>query len=391
MGIYEGDLIVFKLLKFKNIPLGARVAIYGSGEIGIGLKNDLNKLRKDITISFFVNSFMSGELDGHRIYNVEDLSDKHSEFDIIIIAMLSPKSVNEIKTKLISLNINNIIEMDKKLLANYLVENNKNKLSFKNIFLPVLDYLETHLVDHCNLNCKGCSHFCNLADEKYTDIKQFESDFKRLSGLFKNIKVIRLMGGEPLLNPQIADFINIARKYFPHSTIKIVTNGFLLSKATANFWESCRHNKAVIDFSKYPPSKNIFASFIELCRANGVEVGIISIADEFNGFHNDKGDSNPNKAFDICHKSFYCPILKDSKIYICAKSAYVEYYNKYFNQNVPVGEAIDINISTGRQIINFLKKPVQTCKWCATKWRTFNWAPSKNEIDEWDGMDSLTK
>ena len=33
------------------------------------------------------------------------------------------------------------------------------------------------IVDHCNLNCKGCGHFSPLASESFLDIETFENDF----------------------------------------------------------------------------------------------------------------------------------------------------------------------------------------------------------------------
>jgi hypothetical protein len=33
--------------------------------------------------------------------------------------------------------------------------------------------LEMHIVDHCNLNCAGCNHFCSLAEPFYISIESF--------------------------------------------------------------------------------------------------------------------------------------------------------------------------------------------------------------------------
>lgn len=73
-------------------------------------------------------------------------------------------------------------------------------------------YLETHVADMCNLKCRGCMHFSNIAiHPNYPDLQKFERDFRRLSELFSNIFIIRLMGGEPLLNPGLGEYIRIAR------------------------------------------------------------------------------------------------------------------------------------------------------------------------------------
>ena len=36
------------------------------------------------------------------------------------------------------------------------------------------------IVDHCNLNCKGCGHFSPLASKSFLDLETFENDLRRL-------------------------------------------------------------------------------------------------------------------------------------------------------------------------------------------------------------------
>jgi ABC-2 type transport system ATP-binding protein len=72
---------------------------------------------------------------------------------------------------------------------------------------------EVHLVEHCNLNCKGCYHFSPLAKEEFLFLTEWEKDCKQLSTLFKDrIGHISLMGGEPLLHPDICEFMRITRE-----------------------------------------------------------------------------------------------------------------------------------------------------------------------------------
>lgn len=103
-----------------------------------------------------------------------------------------------------------------------------------------LPYLEFHLTDHCNLNCKGCAHYSPMASDHYADLYQLEKDLQRLAQLFRNIRLIRLMGGEPLLHPDVDRFIRTTRSAFPKSRIGIVTNGILLPQASQAFWDACR-------------------------------------------------------------------------------------------------------------------------------------------------------
>ena len=48
--------------------------------------------------------------------------------------------------------------------------------------LPELMQIEFHLADHCNLNCKGCSHFSNLVPAPvFADKEQFICDLKQFN------------------------------------------------------------------------------------------------------------------------------------------------------------------------------------------------------------------
>ena len=46
---------------------------------------------------------------------------------------------------------------------------------------PVLDYLEFHLADHCNLNCAGCLHYAPFADKRFADVETV----RRLAPIWK--------------------------------------------------------------------------------------------------------------------------------------------------------------------------------------------------------------
>ena len=66
---------------------------------------------------------------------------------------------------------------------------------------PVLGYLEFDVSGHCNLRCKGCSHYSNLTKEPvWGDLERFREHLVRLREVFDHIEVFRLVGGEPFLN-----------------------------------------------------------------------------------------------------------------------------------------------------------------------------------------------
>jgi MoaA/NifB/PqqE/SkfB family radical SAM enzyme len=78
---------------------------------------------------------------------------------------------------------------------------------------------EVDITDRCNLRCSHCYHFQekdNSEDEP--DLAQWEKRFKKLYS--EGIRMIMLMGGEPLLRP---DVIKLADSIFPF--VEMITNG----------------------------------------------------------------------------------------------------------------------------------------------------------------------
>ena len=116
---------------------------------------------------------------------------------------------------------------------------------------PDLRFFNINLVDHCNLNCKYCDHFSPIAEERYADVKDLERDFKRIKSLV-NVQYIALMGGEPLLHPNLPQIFNMCRRVLPTTTFSLFTNGILLTKQDENFWKSCYKNNISIHISRYP-------------------------------------------------------------------------------------------------------------------------------------------
>ena len=89
-----------------------------------------------------------------------------------------------------------------------------------------IDYHISHL---CNLSCESCNHLTNSKHNKILTLKEIENDFLLW---YKKIQPcsIHLLGGEPLLNPQIYEILELIRNYFKNSNIKLLTNGLLLHK-----------------------------------------------------------------------------------------------------------------------------------------------------------------
>ena len=125
---------------------------------------------------------------------------------------------------------------------------------------------EVALAEHCDLNCAGCDHFSPLAKPEWANLEETARDFARLAELFgEHVKEIHLLGGEPLLDPDLTRFFKMARNYFPNATIDLTTNGLKLLNQPEEFWMSCCDNNIEIRTTKYPIALNF--EEIEKCAS----------------------------------------------------------------------------------------------------------------------------
>lgn len=253
--------------------------------------------------------------------------------------------------------------------------------------------LHLHLVDHCNLNCKGCDNFSPLAPETFADIHTFENDCKKMAQLSKGeVDEIQLLGGEPLLHPDIIQFLKIARRYFPNNKISIVTNGILLKRQSENFWENCRKFNIEIIVTKYP-IKTDYKKIKEIAKNQRIKFsfyGNTEIVEKTMQLIplDVEGKQDPKDSFLRCGTANRCIAVDNGKLYTCTLIPYIKYFNNTFDKNLKVTENdyIDIYKATDlNEILHFISKPMPFCKYCNMK-GVVDGIPfdiSKKNITEW--------
>lgn len=233
-----------------------------------------------------------------------------------------------------------------------------------------IEYIDIHIVEHCNLHCFSCSNFSQIAEEEYLDINSFEKDIKRLSEITnKMINRFSIMGGEPLLNKNCKDYCKILRSYFPNTSITIITNGILLLKQDEDFWNTLSENKIDIYLTRY----NINLKWDEIekkakeYKINLVFSNGINKKTSFKFVLDMKRKQDSFCSFINCFHANNCIQIKDGKIYTCPIIPNIKHFNKYFNKNLEVTELDYIDIYKAKdynEILQFLAKPVPFCRYC---------------------------
>ena len=249
---------------------------------------------------------------------------------------------------------------------------------------PSLYFLEYHIADHCNMNCKGCFHFSNIVPTKtFPSFEQFSRDINRLSEIFGNISTIRLMGGEPLLNPQLPMFAREARKAFPKAKIAILSNGMWYKKVRGELVETIISNNAEVQISLYKPMMKYKDDIKQHFDTQKIKHSISGPILKFAKYINAEGDSNPKESVKQCPAS-RCTFLSDGHIARCPLPFNIKFFNQQFNQSIDMEhEKINIHDAkwTGFALKKKLRKPMSSCRYCG-KLEWFDWEKSLSDRSE---------
>ena len=197
------------------------------------------------------------------------------------------------------------------------------------------------LTSACNLSCRGCTTFSDLKHQGYVPWSQgktwLEDWIPRL-----DIQAVGIIGGEPLLNPHIREYIQGIRDLLPDAQIRMVTNGLLLEKhfdivdlldSVGNAVLKISHHVDVPELTniinrvmQYKPWAPITEFGIDRFVApSGLRFQITRPKQFLKTFKNEYENmmphsNTPSDAFELCVQK-RCPMLLDGKIWKCGTLA----------------------------------------------------------------------
>lgn len=231
--------------------------------------------------------------------------------------------------------------------------------------------LEFFAAKHCNLKCLGCAQSSPYLNKKFADIDLFKESLNVIKKYIKPEK-LKILGGEPLLHPDINDILQISQNSKIFKSVYIVTNGLYLLEMDSEFW--C--NVDVIRISLYQANKKFFEKNItfieEKCNRYNVELQIRKMT-TFNHIVLSSENTNEEevkKIFDKCIYKHYTHTISEGYFYRCSPSVNLdEYLNKFDIYNYLIkNDRLEIrdNKNFGEDLKNFLfaEQPINSCKYC---------------------------
>ncbi len=357
-----------------------RLALCGNPNIAQQIQN---LATGDVEFKFFVRDFVIDAVGGglslpqisffefRRLIN-------YGELDGLIIAA-APVYGNFTKTVVRTCKLYNIPQV---CVVNFDGDNPVYTLNTKKIFIP---YIETSIIDGCNLNCRACVDFSSLfgRDEVYP-LENFRRDVEQISRTC-DLVIFRLMGGEPLLLKNLDDYIQIARKYLPQTHLHVVTNGLLIPSLPQKILDVLRENRCIMDISAYAPTRKIADKIQTVLATNKITFNFDTFfKDKFVVFMTLHGDNDPEKSRAAC-LSDICRFLRGGKLYKCQNEALrFRLAERFGVEGLPAPAGVDIYAPNFSSLLDMLDGNVEMCYWCSERAREIPWQPTNNpKLEDW--------
>jgi len=352
------------------------IYIYGAGACATALIGRLK--RYEISYEKIITSSGVGEVNDSHVYSIDEISDELRNDNSLIIVATTEKYHEDINK---AIGESNVVFISDRL---YSIMNRINGMHFQ---------FMTHIVEHCNLKCRGCYHFSSLAKEEYLDPEEYKRDINQLSHLFNGkVDQIILLGGEPLLHPQIATFFEITRAAFSSTIVKVLTNGLKLLTMDEYFWKSLADNSIELWVTKYPVNFD-YEQAEKVALSHGITLHYFNTEPVRTLGYQPlclSGENDYVSNFNKCYRANNCIDLKHGKIFPCLIPAEIKPFNEYFNQNLEISERdyVDIySVKSGLELLELLEQPIPFCRYCNREniqiFGKIPWSQTKYDISEW--------
>lgn len=272
------------------------------------------------------------------------------------------------------------------------------KYNYSKLFRIIcFKYIEIPITTRCTLKCAECVNLIQFYKKPYhIPEEDIISDIRKLSNVSKEILWLRILGGEPLLHPGLANIIEQILPLTNIKTIQIVTNGTLLfDERMVNL---LKNNKRLsVDISNYEEMSSKQGELIKQLEDNNIKY----YTQKERIFWTAQADCSCRKRSkdeikDILSKcSMDCISLLNGEIHLCPRSSHGmdlgivprnkrDYYNLRQMKSIKEGK---------KQLYNLLNTDsISACNYCDVyRWEELPEVKAAEQISKQDAELLLEK
>ena len=226
-------------------------------------------------------------------------------------------------------------------------------------------HLELIVADHCNISCRQCNHASPAVPKWFADPEEVKRDLGILARIYKP-RYIKLIGGEPLLHPKLAEVIFVARNSGISDYFLLVTNGMLLDRLSDDVWQLIDE----IEISRYA-SAGLTESSLKRAKEKAEKFAVRFTLNDYPEFRrtftrkmNTDGEL-VDRIFRACKMAnvWGCHALHKGRIYRCSQSIYVpSLVDNSFSEGIKITDHAGFRDA----LLEFLnsQNPLQSCQYC---------------------------
>jgi organic radical activating enzyme len=260
---------------------------------------------------------------------------------------------------------------------------------------------EFYLTHHCNLDCEHCNRFSNYkALRGHRSWQNYAAEYQSWANNL-DIDIISILGGEPLMHPDILEWMQQIRSWWPKSSLYLMTNGTLLNRVSG-LYDAAKDYQYVIDINVHNPSwynqtvqslDSFFPGQYTIEQAKDDPIFSRQVAKDHNGvevhikhssrmhqstvlLNQDKfhlHQSDPVKAHSVCWNAT-CHHFFNGKLFKCAMPPLLKEFSNVCYLDLseedralidgPSGITVDDAVADPDKFYQYLKGPIEHCRLC---------------------------
>lgn len=184
-----------------------------------------------------------------------------------------------------------------------------------------VESVELHVVEHCNLRCAQCCNVSPYLPTKQISVAEVRRTCERLAATMRP-HVVKIMGGEPLLHPEIGAIVRAIRESRVATRVRLFTNGLLLKSLDDDAF-SALDELTVSSYASAPVKADVLADTVARARRFDVVLNVKHVA-SFSTVLVDRprSEGETQATYDACWLRHRCLVIRDGTFYKCTRAAY---------------------------------------------------------------------
>jgi len=184
-----------------------------------------------------------------------------------------------------------------------------------------VESVELHVVEHCNLRCAQCCNVSPYLGARTLSVEEIRVTCERLREVVRP-DVLKIMGGEPLLHPDVGGILRAVRASEVAPRIRLFTNGLLL-RTLDDAAFAALDELTVSSYASAPVKEELLAATEERALRFDVVLNVKTV-DSFSTVLAGvpRSAAETQATYDACWLRHRCLVVRRGVFYKCTRAAY---------------------------------------------------------------------